>query len=179
MRAHLAGLATPHQLGSFLPGLYLDDDFVQRFTAALDEVAAPVFCVLDNLDAYLDPTTVPEDFLGWLAGWVAVPLDETLPVGRRRSLVAQAVELHGLRGTATGLAAHIAMLTGGEVEIAEPGAAGWSASPGAALPVGASPDLFVRVRVPDPAAVSASRVEALVAQDKPAHLLHRVEIVQG
>jgi len=178
MRGHVAGLATPHPLGSFLPALFQDDDFTQRFTAALDEVAAPVFSILDNLDAYLDPKSAPEDFLEWLAGWVGVAVDETLPVERRRSFVASAVELYRLRGTAAGLAAHVALLTGGEVEIAEPGAAGWSASPGAAIPAGTSPDLFVRVRVPDPAAVSAARLEALVMQAKPAHLLHRIEIVE-
>jgi phage tail-like protein len=179
MRGHVSGLASPHPLGTYLPGLYQDDGFAQRFTAALDEVAAPILGSLDNFEAYLDPGTSPEDFLEWLATWVGVQVDATWPVERRRSLVASAVDLYRLRGTAAGLAAHVAIFTGGEVEIAEPGAAGWSSTSGATMPAGASTDLFVRVRVADPASIVASRLEALVAAAKPAHVLHRVEIVQA
>jgi len=179
MREHLGGLPTPHPLGSHLPGLYLEDDFAQRFMAALDEIAAPAFMALDNLEAYLDPRLAPEDFLDWLGRWVGVELDETWPADRRRALVAAAVDLHRVRGTAAGIASLVALSTGGEVEIAEPGAAGFSPAPGAAIPAGTSAELFIRVRVPDPAAVSAARLESLVRAAKPAHLPHRVEIVQG
>ena len=179
MRAHLAGLPTPHPLGEYLPGLYQEDDFAQRFTAALDEVAAPVFVALDNLEAYLDPRLAPEDFLEWLGGWVGVQPDETWPAERRRAVVAAAVDLHRVRGTAAGIASLVAIYTGGEVEIAEPGAAGFSATPGAAIPSGTSDDLFIRVRVQDPAAVSAARLDALVRAAKPAHVPHRIEIVAG
>jgi phage tail-like protein len=179
MRAHLDGLATPHPLGSHLPGLYLEDDFAQRLTAALDEVAAPVFLALDNVDACLDPRLAPEDFLEWLGRWVGVELDETWPADRRRALVAAAVDIHRLRGTAAGIASLVALSTGGEVEIAEPGAAGFSMAPGAAIPAGTSVDLYVRVRVPDPASVSMARLDALVRAAKPAHLPHRVEVVAG
>jgi phage tail-like protein len=179
MRAHIPNLASPHPLGTYLPALYQDDDFAQRFTEALDEVAAPVLGTLDNFEAYLDPPTSPEDFLEWLAAWVGVQIDATWPIERRRSLVASAADLYRLRGTAAGLAAHIAIFTGGEVEIAEPGAAGWSGTPGAAIPAGASTELFVRVRVPDPASVATARLETLVAAAKPAHVMHRVEIVKA
>jgi phage tail-like protein len=179
MRGHLDGLPTPHPLGSYLPGLYQEDDFAQRFTAALDEVAAPAFLDLDNLEAYLDPRLAPEDFLEWLGRWVGVDLDETWPADRRRALVAAAVDIHRVRGTAAGIASLVALSTGGEVEIAEPGAAGFSPTPGAAMPVGTSPDLYVRVRVADPNAVSLARLDALVRAAKPAHLPHRVEVVAG
>lgn len=177
MRSHLGGLPTPHPLGSYLPALYQEDDFAQRFTAALDEVVSPVFVALDNLEAYLDPRLSPEDFLEWLGGWVGVQPDETWPVDRRRGLVAAAVDLHRVRGTAAGIASLVALSTGGEIEIAEPGAAGFSTTPGAAIPAGTAAELYIRVRVPDPAAVSAARLDALVRAAKPAHLPHRIEIV--
>ena len=154
-----------------------DDDMTQRLTAAFDEVLAGVVQVLDCFPAYLDPALAPEDFLEWLGGWTGATLDETWPIERRRAFVASAVDLFWIRGTVAGLAAHVAVFTGGEVEIAEPGATAWSHDPGASLPAGGSPDLLVRVRVKDPATVSAAGLDALVATAKPAHVPHRVEIV--
>lgn len=179
MRGTLAGIPSPHPIGESLPGLYRDDSFTQRFTSAFDEVLAAAISVLDNFTAYLDPALAPEDFLEWVGSWVGATPDETWPLERRRAFVASAAELFRMRGTAAGLAAHVAVFTGGEVEIAEPGAAGWSREPGAAVPAGSSPDLFIRVLVKDPKAVPAARVEALVAASKPAHVPHRLEIVKG
>ena len=179
MRGTQPGLASPFPIGENLPGLYRDDAFTQRFTAAFDEVLAGAVQVLDCFPAYLDPALAPEDFLEWIGSWVGATPDETWPVERRRAFVASATELFRVRGTAAGLAAHVAIFTGGEVEIAEPGAAGWSREAGAAVPAGTSPDLFIRVHVKDPKTVSASRLEALIAASKPAHVQHRVEIVKG
>ena len=179
MRGTPPGLASPHPIGEQLPGLYRDDAFTQRFTAAFDEVLAGVFQVLDCFPAYLDPALAPEDFLEWIGSWVGAAPDETWPLERRRAFVASATELFRVRGTAAGLAAHVAVFTGGEVEISEPGAAGWSRDAGAAAPAGASPDLLIRVRVQDPRGVPAARLEALVAASKPAHVPHRIEIVQA
>ncbi|MDQ1374536.1 MAG: hypothetical protein QOJ09_1874, partial [Actinomycetota bacterium] len=83
-----------------LPALYQDDDFALRFTAGLDDVAAPALAVLDNLTAYFDPLLAPSDFLPWLAGWVGIALDENWPEARQRALVARAGELYRSRGTA-------------------------------------------------------------------------------
>lgn len=179
MRGTPPGLASPHPIGEQLPGLYRDDAFTQRFTLAFDEVLAGVIGVLDCFPAYLDPALAPEDFLEWIGSWVGAAPDETWPLERRRAFVASATELFRVRGTAAGLAAHVAIFTGGEVEISEPGAAGWSRDAGAAAPAGASPDLLIRVRVQDPRGVSGARLEALVAASKPAHVPHRVEIVQA
>ena len=177
MRGHVAGLASPHPLGEHLPGLYRDDPFTQRFLSAFDEVLAGVIGVLDCFPAYLDPGLAPDDFLAWLGSWVGVAIDETWPMERRRALVASAVDLFRLRGTAAGLAAHVAVFTGGEVEIIEPGATAWSRESGAQIPTGESAYLLVRVHARDPASISAGRLDALVAAAKPAHVAHRVEIV--
>jgi len=179
MRGTPPGLASPHPIGEHLPGLYRDDAFTQRFTAAFDEVLAGAIQVLDCFPAYLDPALAPEDFLEWIGSWVGATPDETWPLERRRAFVTSATELFRMRGTAAGLAAHVAIFTGGEVEIAEPGAAGWSRDAGAVLPAGTSPDLFIRVRVKDPKSVPAARLEALVGASKPAHVPHRVEIVKA
>ena len=84
-----------------------------------------------------------------------------------------------MRGTAAGLAAQMSIQTGGEVEIIENGATAWSADPNSELPGTPEPLVVVRISVPDPKTVDTSRVDALVAAAKPAHVLHRVEVVKG
>jgi phage tail-like protein len=179
MRGVVHGLRSPHPLGPSLPALYQDDDFAQRFLSAFDEVLAPVFSTLDNFDAYLDPWLTPDDFLNWLAGWVGIALDEGWEEDRRRAIVARAVELYRMRGTAIGLAGQVEIQTGGHVEIVENGATGWSVDPGGDLPGSAEPMVVVRVTVPDPKAVDAQRLDALVSTAKPAHVMHRIEIIKG
>jgi phage tail-like protein len=173
----VAGLASPHPLGAALPALYQEDPFAQRLTGALDEVLAPIFASLDGLSSYLDPALAPDDFLEWLAGWVGVTLDETWPIERRRQLVADAAQLYRSRGTVAGLAAQVAIYTGGEVLIEDNGAAAWSAKAGGSIPGSATARLRVRVTVDDPTAVSLARLEAVVATAKPAHVPHTIEVV--
>ena len=179
MRGHVPGLLSPYPLGPALPALYQDDAFAQDFLGALDEVLAPVVSTLDNLTAYLDPKLAPDDFLGWLSGWVGMALDETWDEGRRREAIARAVDLYRMRGTAAGLAAQVEIQTGGAVEIIENGATAWSVDAGGELPGSAEPQVVVRVAVPDPKGVDAARLDALVTAAKPAHVMHRIEVVKG
>ena len=84
-RGHLPDLVSPHPLGERLPALYQEDSFTQRLLAAMDQVLAPVLGSLDSLDAYLDPSLAPEDFLHWLAGWLGFALDESWPLERSKN----------------------------------------------------------------------------------------------
>ena len=176
-RASATGLASPHPLGRYLPALYQEDDFAQRWVSGLDAVLAPVFSAMDNFAAYLDPRIAPPDFLDWLATWMGLVSDETWPVERRRAFVSSASALYRMRGTAKGLAANVQIFSGGQVEIVEHGASTWSGTSGAPIPGSTGSDFVVRVRVPDPSAVDAAKLDALVAAAKPAHLAHKVEIV--
>ena len=175
-RALVKALSSPHPLGGYLPALYQEDDFAQRWTAGLDSVLAPIFNTIDNFEAYLDPRLAPTDFLDWLATWMGLVADETWPVERRRAFVSQASALYRMRGTPRGLAAHVQVFTGGEVEILERGGSAWSAKAGGALPGSAGFDMIVRVRMDDPGAIDQARLDALVAAAKPAHLVHKVEV---
>jgi hypothetical protein len=114
-----------------------------------------------------------------MAGWVGIELDEGWPIDRRRAVVATAVEMYRLRGTVAGLRANLQVLTGGSVEIADSGGVASSKSPDAPLPGEDSPRLAVRVSVPDPSNVPTDLVEAAVAAAKPAHVVHRVEVVKS
>jgi phage tail-like protein len=179
MRAGIPGIASPHPIGLALPALYLEDDFVQRFTAALDEVIAPVLLTLDCLEAYLDPALAPDDFLDWLAGWIAAPVDEAWPVALRREVIGQAVELHRWRGTPQGVTAEIRLLTGGEVELTDSGGVSWSATPTGAPPADEPAQVRVRVRVADRSGVDQRRLREMVAHAVPAHVRTTVEVVEG
>lgn len=171
------GLASPRPLVAALPALYQEDDFTSRFTSAFDAALAPVFLALDSFPAYLDPALTPDDFLDWLGGWVGLLLDETWPIERRRAFIAVAGNLYRRRGTAGGLAALVRLFTSGEVQIVESGGAAWSPTTGGALP--GSPDfgVLVRVLVPQGVTIDPVKLDALVAAAKPAHVLHRVEVV--
>jgi phage tail-like protein len=177
MRGELSGLAAVHSIGERLPAVYAEDEFAQRWTAALDQVLAPVLTTLDCLYAYFDPRLAPDDFLDWLAGWVAFGLDEGWSGAQRRELVEHAVELHRWRGTRRGVAAHVELLTGGEVEVLDNGACTLSERSGSPLPEGEPPQVTVRVRVDAPATVDQQRLRAAVAAAVPAHVHVTVEVL--
>jgi phage tail-like protein len=168
-------LAVPHSLLDGLPALYRDDDFLTRWIDALDQVLAPVHATVDNLDAYLDPALTPEDFLPWLASWVGVAVDEQWPARRRRELVTAAVELYRWRGTARGIASAVALYTGTVPEIIESGGAAFATGP---APYPGSPRLGLLVRLrTDGQPIDRAAVDAIVTESKPAHVPHRVEII--
>jgi phage tail-like protein len=177
VRGALEGLESPHPLGAALPGLYHDDDFLQRFTSALDQVLAPILSTLDNLTAYFDPFLAPSDFVPWLAEWVGLKLDEDWPLERQRALVARSFEIHRWRGTAKGLAAQVALFTGCEPEVVDSGGCSWSSTPGATPPGSSEPRVIVRIRTADPASVDRDRLDQIVAEAKPAHVTHEIEVV--
>lgn len=178
MRGLVGGLRSPHPMAAGLPAIFQEEDaFTVRFTEAFDDSLAPIFTTLDNLAAYFDPRYAPEDFLGWLAGWVAIELDETWELDRRREAVLGGADLLRRRGTAVGLAAELELATGGQVEVLESGGSAWSLDAGSPMVGSARPALLVRIKVDDPGGLDAERVERIVDAAKPAHVPHKVEIV--
>jgi phage tail-like protein len=176
MRGEVQGLDSAFPVIDQMPAIFQEAEFMRRLTEAFDTVLAPVFTTLDCLDAYVDPTLTPVDFLEWLAGWVGLAIDEDWPLARQRTFVSEAVKVYRQRGTAAGLAAEIRIYTQGTVEVVESGACSWSSTPNSAPP-GASPaSVLVRILVDDPSAVSLAGLEAIVAAAKPAHVLHRIEL---
>ncbi|KAA6210395.1 phage tail protein [Streptomyces filamentosus] len=180
MRTDVPGLPSPHPLAELLPAVYLEHDFLTRFLAALDEVLAPVLLSLDNLPAHLDPRTAPEDFLDWLAGWVAVEPRDDGPPERRRAAVLGAVDRHRARGTLRGLAEALRLETGGaRVRITESGGTVWSPTPGTPLPGTRRPWVTVRLEAPDPGRADRARLEELIAAEVPAHVGFTLELLSG
>jgi phage tail-like protein len=176
------GVRSRHPVGGTLPAMLQDDPFLQRFTGGLDDVLVPFLATLDSLHGYVDPALAPEDFLGWLAGWVGLDLDPRWPVEVRRALLRNAAQVQDARGTAEGLRAELALLTGCRVEVCEPGAVACSPEPGGALPdSGAAAAVVVRVHdapedLRDPAGEARARLDRAVRAAVPAHLPVTVEV---
>ena len=175
MRGLVPGLKSRYPLASALPALYQEDEVAGRFLAAFDDALAPILTTLDNVDAYFDPLLAPDDFLAWLGSWVGLVLDESWPPDRQRALVSDAAGLFRWRGTARGLAAHLALYVGTVPEVVETGGVAWSGRPGEPMG-GDEPRLTVTVRVPDPSTLDLARIHAIIVAGKPAHVPHEVRV---
>ncbi len=103
----------------YLPGLYQDDSFTQRFLMIFESVLGPIDRTIAALPLFTEPEMTPEEFLPWLAQWVALTLDHSWPVDRQRAMIAHAVEIYRWRGTRRGLKLHIQCYTGHEPIIQE------------------------------------------------------------
>lgn len=180
MRGAVTGLTSANPFGPTLPAVYQEDDFTMRYVAGLDDVLAPVLVTLDCIIDYFDPALTPIDFLDWLAGWVGIEIDESWAPERRRAAVATAVEMYRMRGTISGLRANLEVLSGGQVEITDSGGVAWSTSPMSELPGQSSPRLAVRITIAgDVTDRMGKAVDSIVATAKPAHVVHRAEMVSS
>ncbi|MFJ6609921.1 phage tail protein [Streptomyces sp. NPDC091289] len=180
MRSGIPGLPTPHPLIDQLPSIYLEQDFLQRFLAALDDVLAPVLLSIDNLPAHLDPRSAPDDFLDWLAQWVAVDPHKDSPPELRRAAVRGAVTRHARRGTVSGLAEALRLETGTEPEIVESGGTAWSTGPGTPLPGQDRPWVIIRIRAAAEGGegqLDRVRLEELIGAEVPAHVGFTLELL--
>lgn len=176
-RGAVDGLVSPHPLGEGLPAIYLEDVFVQRLTSALDLVLAPVFSSLDNLEWYLDPRLAPSDFVRWLGSWVGMVFDETVPLERQRELISCAAQLYSVRGTIRGLASHLRIASGAAIEIDDSGGTAWYTTSGNPPPGRPGFEMVVRLRVDGTTHVDLQEVGTLVSAAKPAHVVHRIELI--
>ena len=97
-----------------LPAFFQDDDFVGTFLLAFERILTglpdadppnlpPVprglEQILDAIQTYFDPALTPEEFLPWLASWVATALSESWDTATRRNFIAHIVPLYHWRGT--------------------------------------------------------------------------------
>lgn len=178
MRGTLEELRPPVSLAKGMPTLLLDGDLANGLIDAFDVVLAPVFAAIDNFDCYLDPALTPEDFLPWLASWVGVSVNERWSVERQRSFAGRAVELYLWRGTARGIAAAVEVYAGVRPDIEETGATGWGRQPNGEIPGDATARLVVRLPASDAVELDEESISRIVADAKPAHVPHTVELVR-
>lgn len=176
MRGTVEGSTSPLPLAMTLPGMLREDPFAQQLCAGLDEVLAPVLLSMDAFPAYLDLATTPPDMLPWLGRWLGMEVDPDEDLDLQRKLLASASELHAARGTRRGIELALEAALGVDVHVSESGASAWSAQPDAALPGEPGPTIIVTVDSTEDDPIDRERLDALVSQLKPAHVLHQLQI---
>ena len=174
----------PSKYLRYLPALFSEDEFMGRFLKIFEGILAPIEQVIDHIDLYFDPKTVPEGLLHWLASWLDLVLDESWPVEKRRQLIGSAVGLYRLRGTRLGLSEYLRIYTGvqpvitehyGGMRLGERTRLGWNTM----LGDGQDHCFTVTLELADPSAVDLQRVISIVEAEKPAHAAYQLNIVSG
>ncbi|MFB2772429.1 phage tail protein [Pelatocladus sp. BLCC-F211] len=107
----------------YLPAILQEDIFIGQFLLAFEKMLAGlnetpnkeqiitaktqnppgIEEILDNIHTYFNPQKTPEDFLPWLAGWVALNLRDDWQLEVKKAFIQQIVKLYRLRGTKQGL----------------------------------------------------------------------------
>lgn len=179
MRGTIDGALSALPLAPTLPTMLREDPFAQQLCAGLDEVLAPVLMSLDAFSSYLDLATTPDDMLPWLGHWLGMEVDPGGDLDLQRKLLASAGELHAIRGTRRGIELALEAALGVDVDVQESGASSWSTDPAAGLPGEQRPAIVVIVESTEEDPIDTERLDALVSQLKPAHVLHRIQINEG
>jgi phage tail-like protein len=169
------GIEARYSLAGAIPGLYHDDEFFMNLVDAFDMVLAPIQAVVDDLDAYIDPLTAPPDLLEWVGSWMGLTVNRRWPVQRRREFVARALSVYLWRGTRRGIEEAVELYTGSRPEVTDSGGVSASPEPLGPMPGSARREVVVVVRTKDPS-IDADLVDRIVADVKPAHVHHRVEV---
>jgi phage tail-like protein len=100
----------------YLPAVFYDDRFIGRFLLAFEAILSGVphapegislpegfDSILDRIHTYVSPTESPDEFLPWLAAWVALSLRDDWPEPVKRDFIQQIIPLYRQRGTKAGL----------------------------------------------------------------------------
>lgn len=107
----------------YLPAIYQEDatsrDFLERFLAIFETCFTNIETQIDGIPRYFDAAVVPPNFLPWLAGWMAIAVDENWTDSQLRQLIQKAPWLYQQRGTREGITAIVEIFTGSRPLIIE------------------------------------------------------------
>ena len=117
----------------YLPELYDNDDFMSRFLMLFESFWKPIHQQVEQVDGYFDPDLTPPAFIPWLSSWLGMPVDESLPLDRQRTLLKSTMMLFQYRGTLKALKSYLEVYTAGEVTITERRAANFVLGPASVL----------------------------------------------
>ncbi len=104
-------------------------EFLARFLSLFESFFREVeWKIAAKLPALFDPYAAPREFLRWLAGWLALELDDEWGETKQRRAIAKAFERYAWRGTLHGLRESLHLFGGVDAIIEEPilHAAWWS-----------------------------------------------------
>lgn len=150
----------------YLPALFSESDFLGRYLMIFQTIWEPLQHRQDHLELYFSPTTAPEGFLGWLAGWLGLELDPHWPEARKRAWLAETMHLLRWRGTPYGVRRAIELGCGVTPHIREDPARPY----------------FLQITMPDPEqagleAVTREGTLNLIARHLPAWVEYDVQFV--
>ena len=108
----------------YFPAIYREDPikraFTESFLALYESFFEDTEQSIRRLGVLFDAEGAPVEFLDWLAGWLALDLDEHWSEQKKRLAIAGAFELYGRRGTAAGLRDALHFFAGVDAHVAEP-----------------------------------------------------------
>jgi phage tail-like protein len=159
----------------YLPAIFHQDPFVGRFLLAFEAIlSGPGEAAQNGLEQtigrltdYVDPQTTPEEFLPWLAGWVALSLRADWDAATKRGFIQEIMPLYRLRGTRAGLARVLKIYTREDVAIDDDFE---------------QPAHFFQVKLtlsdadPDRLRQKQEIARAIIDQEKPAHTFYALKV---
>lgn len=104
----------------YLPAVYSEDSFTERYLLVFESIFSPIMWLLDNYDYYLDADTMPTEWLRWVGQWFDMIVLEELPEEKQRAIVRQLGWLFSRRGTRAGLQRLLELYFDISPEIIEP-----------------------------------------------------------
>ena len=104
----------------YLPAVYSDDSFMERYLLVFESIFNPLMWMLDNFDFYLDADTMPAEWMQWVGSWFDLLILPDLPIQKQRQIVHQLGWLFSRRGTRSGLQRLLEMYFDSSPEIIEP-----------------------------------------------------------
>jgi len=109
---------------NFLPAIFRQDDFLGYFLLAFEASLSQTGQVMAGIDHYFRPYNenpdlqTPQEFIPWLAGWVALTLRDDWDEKTKRQFIQEIVPLYRLRGTKAGLHKMLELYVGKNVPLA-------------------------------------------------------------
>jgi phage tail-like protein len=102
-----------------LPSNYQNNNFLRGFLMIFQHIMNDTTITIDNMHEYFRPMESPVDFLPILADWLGIHLDTLGGEDEVRRFLQCAIPLYRYRGTALGLRAHLAIISGVVPDIIE------------------------------------------------------------
>jgi phage tail-like protein len=185
------------KLLDYLPAIYQEDLFLQRFLLAFDDIllgsasdtnfpAQGIEQTIAQIPKLFDPQETPAQFLAWLAEWTAFTVRNDLEPIQQRAFIARVIPLYRRRGTKENLKELLTIFVSGEPTIIEPGVTEFQIGTTSHIGVdtflaGGAPHYFeVTINIPKglEAKLQLRQIEiahALIDLEKPAHTYYNLD----
>jgi phage tail-like protein len=118
---------TSGEMMKYLPSIFHDDKFLAEYLSAFEKILVgsgdpplrSLEAIIADIARYFSPKDAPEEFLPWLAGWMAFGLRADLSVGLQRDFMTRVISLYKKRGTPESMRSLLRLFTGAEPTILE------------------------------------------------------------